>query len=91
MLSLGAVRTGTRRYVFQGRSAPHTAGQVITLYRLQPGGNEIRTATGYTDASGAFHISRAFPEGGRITLRVRTSPSLDNAAGVSNPVTVDPH
>jgi hypothetical protein len=89
-LSLSAVRTGVRTYVFQGRNLPRRSGQLITLYRLS-GGQEIRTSNLVTDASGIFRVTRKFTGTGTFQFRVRTSQNLTNAAGASVAITVTVH
>jgi adhesin/invasin len=89
-LSLSAVRTGVRTYVFQGRNLPRRSGQLITLYRLS-GGQEIRTSNLVTDASGIFRVTRTFSGTGTFQFRVRTSQNLTNAAGASVAITVTVH
>jgi hypothetical protein len=87
-LSLSTVRTGPRTYVFQGRNLPRVAGQLITLYRVDNAGNEIRTSNLKTDASGIFRLTRRFSGVGTFQFKVRTPQTLSNAAGVSNTITV---
>jgi len=89
-LSLSAIRTGTRTYVFQGRNLPRRAGQLITLYRIS-GGQEIRTSNLTTDASGIYHVTRTFTGTGTFQFRVRTSQTLTNAPGASQVITVNIH
>jgi hypothetical protein len=91
VLSLSAVRTGVRTYVFQGRNLPQVAGQQITLYRVDTQGNEIRTASLRTDSTGIYRVLRRFTGGGTFQFRVRTPQTLNNAAGVSNTITVNVH
>jgi len=88
VLSLSTVRTAARRYVFQGRNLPRVAGQLITLYRVDNAGREIRTANLVTDSSGTYRVTRAFTGTGTFRFKVRTSKTNDNAAGVSNVITV---
>jgi hypothetical protein len=83
-LSLSAYRDGVRRYHFQGRNLPRLSGQLITLYRLDGNGNEIRTATVKTNDSGIWRINRNFTGSGTFTFVARTSQTLNNAAGRSN-------
>jgi uncharacterized repeat protein (TIGR01451 family) len=83
-LSLSAYRDGVRKYHFQGTILPHRSGQLITLYRLDGTGREIRTATTVTDASGIWRINRTFSGSGQFTFRARTGQTLTNVAGVSN-------
>jgi adhesin/invasin len=89
-LSLSAVRTGVRQYVFQGRNLPRRAGQLITLYRIA-NGQEIRTSNLTTDASGIYRVTRTFTGTGTFQFRVRTSQTLTNAPGASNIITVTVH
>jgi hypothetical protein len=83
-LSLSAYRDGVRRYHFQGRNLPRIAGQLITLYRLDRSGREIRTATTYTNTSGIWRIDRRFTGSGAFKFVARASQTLTNAAGKSN-------
>jgi hypothetical protein len=91
VVSLSAVRTAVRTYTFQGRNLPHAAGQLITLYRIDNNGNEIRTANLKTDASGIYRISRHFTGGGTFSFIARTGATLNNIAGHSNVYTVTIH
>lgn len=88
VLSLSTVRTGVRTFVFQGRNLPRVSGQLITLYRLDALGREIRTANLVADSSGIYRLTRKFLGTGTFRFRVRTSQTLNNAAGVSNTITV---
>jgi hypothetical protein len=90
-LSLSTVRTGVRTYIFQGRNLPRRAGQLITLYRVNAAGQEIRTSNLTTDASGIYRVTRTFTGNGTFQFKVRTSQTLNNAAGVSNTITVTVH
>ena len=90
-LSLSAVRNGVRNYTFQGRNLPRRPGQLITLYRIDSFGNEIRTANLTTDSSGIYRVNRQFTGVGTFAFRVRTSQTLNNAAGFSRTVTVTVH
>jgi len=83
-LSLSAYRDGPLRYHFQGRNLPRTAGQLITLYRLDSQGREIRTATTRTSTSGIWRINRRFTGSGTFRFVARTSQTLNNAPGRSN-------
>ena len=51
---LSAYRDGVRAYHFQGRNLPRRAGQLITLYRVNGAGIEIRTAITRTDSTGIW-------------------------------------
>jgi hypothetical protein len=83
-LSLSAVKqSGVRNYLFQGRNLPRRPGQLITLYRIDNTGKEIRTANLTTDSSGIYKVSRHFTGTGTFLFRVRTSQTLNNAAGAS--------
>lgn len=84
-LSLSAARNAgpARSYTFQGRNLPRRAGQLITLYRIDPAGREIRTATTTTDASGIWRLTRTFTGTGTYAFVVRTTQTLNNAPGVS--------
>ena len=88
VLSLSTVRTGVRTYIFQGRNLPRVAGQLITLYRIDNAGNEIRTSNLVTDSSGIYRVTRKFTGTGTFQFKVRTPQTLNNAAGVSNTITV---
>jgi hypothetical protein len=83
-LSLSAYRDGPLRYHFQGRNLPRISGQLITLYRLDRTGREIRTATTKTNTSGIWRIDRRFTGAGTFRFVARTSTTLNNAAGKSN-------
>jgi hypothetical protein len=88
VLSLSTVRQGVRTYLFQGRNLPRVAGQLITLYRVDAAGNEIRTSNLVTDDSGIYRVIRTFTGTGTFQFKVRTSQTMNNAAGVSNTITV---
>jgi hypothetical protein len=90
-LSLSTVRTGVRTYIFQGRNLPRRAGQLITLYRITSSGQEIRTSNLTTDSSGIYRVTRKFTGTGTFRFRVRTTQTLNNAAGASNIITVTIH
>ncbi|GAC1611881.1 MAG: hypothetical protein NVS3B26_29160 [Mycobacteriales bacterium] len=87
-LSLSTVRNGTRNYTFQGRNLPRLAGQLITLYRVDHNGIEVRTSNLTTDSSGIYRVTRQFTGTGTFKFLVRTSQTLNNAAGHSNVITV---
>ncbi|MCU1591882.1 MAG: Bacterial Ig-like domain (group 1) [Frankiales bacterium] len=91
VLSFSAIRTAVRTYTFQGRNLPRASGQLITLYRIDAAGNEIRTSNLTTDASGIFRLSRKFTGTGTFQFRVRTPQTLNNAAGSSVTITVNIH
>jgi hypothetical protein len=91
VLSVSAIRTGPLRYVFIGRNLPRVGGQLITLYRVDNAGNEIRTANLVTDDSGRYRVTRTFTEGGTFAFRVRTSNTLNNVPGASRTVTLNLH
>jgi hypothetical protein len=91
VLSLSAVRHGVRNYEFRGRNLPLASGQLITLYRIDNAGHEIRTANLKTDSSGIFTVTRTFTGSGTFRFRVRTSQTNDNAAGASSTITVNIH
>jgi hypothetical protein len=91
VVSLSAVRTSVRTYTFQGRNLPRAAGQLITLYRIDNNGNEIRTANLKTDATGIYRLSRHFTGGGTFRFIARTGATLNNIAGHSNVYTVNIH
>ncbi|MCU1589921.1 MAG: glycoside hydrolase family 9 [Frankiales bacterium] len=88
VLSLSAVRTAVGTYTFQGTNLPRVAGQLITLYRVDAAGHEIRTANLSTDDTGVFRVTRRFTGTGTFRFLVRTSTGLNNAAGASNVITV---
>jgi hypothetical protein len=88
VLSLSTVRQGVRTYLFQGRNLPRVGGQRITLYRVDGAGNEIRAAFLITDSSGIYRLTRTFTGTGTFQFKVRTPQTLNNAAGVSNTITV---
>jgi hypothetical protein len=88
VLSISARRVGLRTFVFEGRNLPRLAGQLITLYRLDAAGNEIRTSNLQTDSSGIYRVTRRFLSAGTFRFRVRTSQNLTNAAGASAAITV---
>ncbi|GAC1441654.1 MAG: hypothetical protein NVS3B26_11640 [Mycobacteriales bacterium] len=88
VLSLSTVRTGVRTYIFQGRNLPRAAGQLITLYRVDSSGHEIRATNLVTDASGIYRVTRTFTGTGTFRFKVRTSTTLNNANGVSNTILV---
>jgi hypothetical protein len=89
-LSLSAVRTGLRTYRFQGRNLPRLAGQLVTIYRVDSQGREIRTANAKTDSSGTYYVpaaglpGRTFTGTGTFDFIARTSATLTNAAGSSS-------
>jgi hypothetical protein len=83
-LSLSAYRDGPLTYHFQGRDLPTRAGQLITLYRIDATGTEIRTATTVTNATGIWRIDRTFTGTGLFTFVAKTTPTLNNGAGKSN-------
>ena len=88
VLSLSTIRQATRTYLFQGRNLPRVAGQLITLYRVDSNGAEIRTSNLVTDDSGIYRVTRVFTGSGTFQFRVRTPQTLNNAAGVSNTISV---
>lgn len=90
-LSVSGIRTASRRYDFHGRDLPRRSGQLITLYRLDAAGREIRTANVHTDSSGTWQLDRSFAEAGTFRFLVRTSQNLTNADGRSHVITVDVH
>jgi hypothetical protein len=91
VISLSAVRTAVRTYTFQARSLPPAGGQLITLYRVDDSGNEIRTANLKTDDSGTYGLSRTFTGSGTFKFIARTGATLNNIAGHSNVITVNVH
>ncbi|GAC1327894.1 MAG: hypothetical protein NVSMB13_14560 [Mycobacteriales bacterium] len=88
VLSLSTVRKGVRQYEFRGRNLPRVAGQLITLYRVDDAGHEIRTSNLKTDDTGIYTVTRTFTGTGTFRFKVRTSRTSDNASGVSNTITV---
>jgi hypothetical protein len=91
VLSLSVHRDGVQGYHFQGTNLPRLGGQLITLYRLDSNGNEIRTATTRTGTSGTWHIDRVFNGSGPFRFVARTSQTLNNGAGKSNVLQVTVH
>jgi hypothetical protein len=85
-LSLSAAKTGTRTYVFSGRSIPaRTGGLIVSLYRSSDGVHQILTAQTRADAkTGNWSLTRAFSGVGQFSFVVRTGTDLQNAAGTSN-------
>jgi hypothetical protein len=83
-LSLSAYRDGVRQYHFQGRNLPRTSGQLITLYRIDSTGQEIRTSVTKTDSSGIWRIDRTFSGSGQFTFVARSGQTFNNAPGRSN-------
>jgi hypothetical protein len=85
-LSLSAAKTGTRTYVFSGRSIPaRTGGLIVSLYRSADGVHQILTAQTRADAkTGNWSLTRAFSGVGQFSFVVRTGTDLQNAAGTSN-------
>jgi hypothetical protein len=91
VLSLSAIRKGTRTYEFRGRNLPRVPGQLITLYRVDNTGKEIRTSNLKTDSSGIYTVTRKFTGNGTFHFLVRTSKTNDNAPGHSNTITTNIH
>ena len=91
VLSLSTVRQDLRSYLFQGRNLPRAAGQLITLYRVDSAGREIRTSNLTTDDSGIYRVTRTFTGSGTFRFTVRTSQTNNNAAGHSNTISVSVH
>ena len=85
-LSLSATRTGTRTYVFSGRSIPaRSGGLIISLYRIKADGHQVLTAqTRASGTNGNWSLTRAFTGVGQFSFVVRTGSDLQNAAGTSN-------
>lgn len=85
-LSLNAARTGTRTYVFSGRSVPGRAGGlIVSLYRITPDQRQVLTAQTRANAStGNWSLTRAFTGTGTFLFVVRTGSDLQNVAGRSN-------
>src|SRR5207253_4044197 len=85
-LSLSAARTGTRTYVFSGRSTPARAGGlIVSLYRYADATHQVLTAQTRADAkTGAWSVTRTFTGTGDFDFVVRTGSDLQNAAGTSN-------
>jgi hypothetical protein len=90
-LSISGIRHAVRSYNFHGRDLPRREGQLITLYRVDSAGREIRTATVKTDSSGTWQLDRSFAGAGQFRFLVRTSQNLTNSDGVSNVITVNVH
>lgn len=88
-LSLSVTRVGARTYDFHGRNLPRRAGQLITLYRLDGFGGEIRTANVRTDDTGTWRLIRTFTGSGSYRFVARTGATMNNADGRSNSVVVD--
>jgi hypothetical protein len=65
--------------------------QLITLYRLDGTGREIRTSNLTTDDSGVYRTARRFTGTGTFEFRVRTSQTESQAAGLSKTIRVDVH
>jgi hypothetical protein len=85
-LSLSAARTGTRTYVFSGRSIPaRSGGLIVSLYRITADHHEVLTAQTRANATnGSWSLTRAFSGTGTFSFVVRTGSDLQNAAGRSN-------
>ena len=85
-LSLTSARTGTRTFVFSGRSIPaRTGGLIISLYRITADGHQVLTAqTRASSSTGNWSLTRHFTGAGRFSFVVRTGSDLQNAAGTSN-------
>jgi hypothetical protein len=83
-LSLSAYRDGPRRYHFQGRNLPRRAGQLITLYRLDSRGREIRTAVAKAGTTGLWRIDRQFTGSAQFRFVARIGATQINGAGKSN-------
>lgn len=83
-LSLSVYQDGPRSYHFQGRNLPRRSGQLITLYRIEQSGAQVRTATANTSDTGIWRIDRTFTGAGAFTFVARASQTMINGAGVSN-------
>jgi hypothetical protein len=90
-LSVSGIRKGVRVYDFHGRDLPRRSGQLITLYRVDASGDEIRTAAVHTDSTGTWQLDRTFAGAGMFRFLVRTSANLTNADGRSNVISVNVH
>ncbi|MBK5305799.1 MAG: terpene cyclase/mutase family protein [Frankiaceae bacterium] len=89
-LSLSAARTGTRTYVFSGRSIPaRTGGLIVSLYRRAGVGGSVLTAQARADAkTGMWSLTRTFSGTGTFDFTVQTGNDLQNVAGSSNSRTI---
>jgi hypothetical protein len=64
---------------------PHVAASDYTASSSDPNCIAVRTATAKTDTSNVWRIDRTFTGSGQFVFQVRTSNTLTNANGVSNP------
>jgi hypothetical protein len=85
-LSLSVNRTGTRSYVFSGRSIPaRSGGLIISLYRMAADGHLVLTAqTRASSSTGNWSLTRQFTGSGTFDFVARTGADLQNASGGSN-------
>ena len=86
LLTLTAVRNGTRDYTFSGSALPARAGGlIVSLYRITPDNLQVLTAQTRADATtGKYSLRRVFTGTGRFGFVVRTGQDLQNAPGASN-------
>jgi hypothetical protein len=64
---------------------PHIAAGDYTASSSDPNCVAVRTATATTNSTNVWRIDRTFTGSGQFVFQVRTSQTLNNAAGVSNP------
>lgn len=84
-LSISAVRTGVRSYLFHGDSLPaRPGGLLVNLYRVDAAGREILSGQARASAStGEWSHLRVFTGTGRFGFLVRTGQDMQNIAGAS--------
>jgi hypothetical protein len=68
-----------------GYCDPHIASGDYTATSSDPNCVAVRTATANTNSSNVWRIDRSFTGSGQFVFQVRTTTTLDNANGVSNP------
>ncbi|MDT7538089.1 MAG: hypothetical protein QOI82_1674 [Actinomycetota bacterium] len=68
-----------------GYCDPQIAAGDYTASSNDPNCVAVRTATATTNSSNVWRIDRSFTGSGQFVFQVRTSQTLTNAAGVSNP------
>jgi hypothetical protein len=85
-LSLNAARTGTRTYVFSGRSVPaRTGGLIVSVYSINDAHGQVLVAQTRADArTGNWSLTRRFLGTGSFGFVLRTGSDLQNVAGSSN-------
>lgn len=81
-LTLAAVRTAARTYVFSGVAT--TPGQVLNLYRVHADGSRVLTAQTRATTARRWSITRTFLGSGRFGFQLRTGRTMANAPGASN-------